>query len=297
MKAFEVVSGNVRNILGEGVVWDAESGSLLWTDIERSELWQLDSAGRIKAVKAPERVGCFAPCETGGLVVAFASGFAFWEPGTGRRKDIAPFEAHLPSTRLNDGGTDRQGRFLAGGMDERDGHPISSLCRLDPDLSVHTLLTDISCSNSLCFSPNGMVMYFADTPKGVIWRFDYDLDSGIPSGQKVFATFEDQPGLPDGSCVDVDGCLWNAQWNGRRIVRYTPSGRIDRLIELPVRNPTCVAFGGAGLDVLYVSTARYLMNPAELEAEPLAGALFAIVPGAIGLPSKKFAPGTSPFSS
>jgi L-arabinonolactonase len=140
-------------------------------------------------------------------------------------------------------------------------------------------------------------MYFADTPRGVIWRFDYDPDSGIPSGQKVFATFEDQPGIPDGSCVDADGCLWNAQWNGRRVVRYTPSGRIDRLIETPVRNPTCVAFGGTKLDILYVSTARYLMKPAEIQAEPLAGALFAIVPGVTGLPSRKFASTTPPFSS
>jgi L-arabinonolactonase len=289
VKNIEIASPDVRNILGEGVIWDARSSSLLWTDIESNQIWLLDSTGRTSAVKTPERVGSFALRERGGLVVAFASGFAFWHPETGRREDIAPFEAHLPSTRLNDGGTDRQGRFLAGGMDEKEGKPLSSLCRLDFDLSLHTLLTDICCANSLCFSPDGRLMYFADTHQGVIWRFHYDIDAGIPSGQQVFATFEDQPGSPDGSCVDADGCLWNAQWNGGRVVRYTPAGVIDRVIELPVRNPTCVAFGGAKLDVLYITTARYLMRPEEIEAEPLAGALFAISPRVTGLPSKRFA--------
>jgi len=94
-------------------------------------------------------------------------------------------------------------------------------------------------------------MYFADTPKAVIWRFDYDIDSGVPSNRQIFATFDDQPGTPDGSCVDADGCLWNAQWDGSRVVRYTPSGRIDRVVAIPTRKPTCVAFGGAKLDTLY----------------------------------------------
>jgi len=221
-------------------------------------------------------------------VAAFASGFAFWDPQTGQRQHIERFEAHLPTTRLNDGGTDRQGRFLAGGFDEGGGKPISSLCRLDFDLSVHTLLTDICCSNGLSFSPDGRIMYFADTPEAVIWCFDYDIDSGVPSNRQVFATFDDRPGTPDGSCVDADGCLWNAQWDGSRIVRYTPSGRIDRVIEMPVHKPTCLAFGGAKLDTLYITSARYHMSPHELEAEPLAGALFAISPGVTGLASEKF---------
>jgi len=121
-----------------------------------------------------------------------------------------------------------------------------------------------------------------------IWRFAYDVDSGVPSDQQVFATFEDQPGMPDGSCVDADGCLWNAQWNGARVIRYTPTGIIDRVVALPVRNPTCVAFGGSAFNVLYITTARYHMKPEEIAAEPLAGALFAVSPGVTGLPSKKF---------
>ncbi|HYY31404.1 MAG TPA: SMP-30/gluconolactonase/LRE family protein [Chthoniobacterales bacterium] len=121
MKEIQTVSDNIRNLLGEGVVWDAGARLLLWTDIEQSELWTLDSSSEIKVAKAPERIASFAPCETGGIIVAFASGFAFWDPKTGQRQDIEKFEAHLPTTRLNDGGTDRQGRFLAGGFDEKGG--------------------------------------------------------------------------------------------------------------------------------------------------------------------------------
>jgi len=278
----------VRNDLGEGVVWDPDRGSVFWVDIEQSEFWELDRSGNVKLTKAPERIGSFAPRKSGGFIVAFASGFSFWDPTTGRREHINHFEPHMPETRLNDGGTDRKGRFLAGGMDERERKPISSLCRVDFDLSVHTLINQISCSNSLCFSPDGNIMYFADTDKRVIWRFDYDNDGGTPHDRRVFVTFEDQPGSPDGSCVDAEGCLWNAQWGGSRVVRYRPDGRIDRVIDLPAPHVSCVAFGGSALDILYITTARHLMKPEEIVAKPLSGALFAVAPGVRGLANTKF---------
>ena len=101
--------------------------------------------------------------------------------------------------------------------------------------------------------------------------------------------FKGQPGAPDGSCVDAEGFIWNAQWNGRRVVRFAPDGRLDHIIEMPVLNPTCVAFGGAELDTLYITTARYLMTAEQLAADPQSGALFAFRPGVKGLPDEKFA--------
>jgi len=283
-----IVSGEVRNDLGEGVVWDPDRNSVFWVDIEQSEFWELDRNGNLKLTRAPERIGSFAPRKNGGFIVAFASGFSFWNPATGQREHINHFEAHMPQTRLNDGGTDRQGRFLAGGVDERDRKPISSLCRVDFDLSVHTLVTDISCSNSLCFSPEGDVMYFADTDKRIIWRFAYDNDEGAPHDRRVFATFEDQPGNPDGSCVDADGCLWNAQWGGSRVVRYRPDGKIDRVINVSAPHVSCVVFGGPALDTLYITTARHMMRPEDVAENPLSGALFAVSPGVRGLANAKF---------
>lgn len=279
-----------RNTLGEGLVWDADAQCLYWTDIEEKRLWMLQPGlGEVRSVAVPERIACFAPREKGGLVVAFASGFAFFDPETGAREDIAPFERGLPHTRLNDGRTDRQGRLIAGGFDEVEGKAISSVVRLDPDLRITKLFNNVTCANGTCFSPDGRTMYFADTPAKEIWAFDYAPSSGALGARRTVARFDDQPGMPDGSCVDAEGFIWNAQWNGRRVVRYAPDGRIDRVLTVPVLNPTCVTFGGADLDTLYITTARYLMSSEQIAAEPQSGALFACQPGVTGLTDAKFA--------
>lgn len=279
-----------RSTLGEGLVWDADEQRLYWTDIEQKQLWMLQpTSGEVRSIAVPERIGCFAPRKKGGLVVAFASGFAFFDPETGKREDIAPFEPELPHTRLNDGRTDRQGRLIAGGFDEVEGKAISSVVRLDPDLRITELFNNVACANSTCFSPDGRTMYFADTPTKEIWAFDYSPSDGALGARRTIARFDAQPGMPDGSCVDTEGFIWNAQWNGRRVVRYAPDGRIDRVVDVPVLNPTCVTFGGAELDTLYITTARYLMRSEQISAEPLSGALFACRPGVRGLPDAKFA--------
>jgi L-arabinonolactonase len=279
-----------RNVLGESVLWDHDAGRLHWVDIESSELWTLDPAnGRTSVHRAPERIACFAPRRGGGLLVGFAGGFAFYDPGTGRRKTLAEFEPDNPHTRLNDGKTDRQGRFVAGGFDEVEGKLVSSVVRLDPDGRMTTLFGGVGCANGICFSPDGATLYFADTNAATMWSYEYDVASGSVGKRALVAGFQDQPGLPDGSCVDAEGFVWNAQWNGRRVVRYAPDGRIDRIIDMPVLNPTCVAFGGANLDTLYITTARYRMTADQLAAEPASGALFATRPGVRGLPDAKFA--------
>jgi L-arabinonolactonase len=279
-----------RNILGESVLWDNDTGRLHWVDIESKELWTLDAvSGRTSVHHAPERIACFAPRRSGGLLVGFASGFAFYDLATGRREDLVQFEPDNAHTRLNDGRTDRQGRFVAGGFDEVEGKLVSSVVRLDPDGRMTTLFDGIGCANSICFSPDGMAMYFADTNVATIWSFEYDVAGGTLGKRSIVAGFKDQPGVPDGSCVDAEGFIWNAQWSGRRVVRYAPDGRIERIVNMPVLNPTCVAFGGVNLDTLYITTARYRMTADQLAADPASGALFAIKPGVRGLPDAKFA--------
>ena len=129
-------------------------------------------------------------------------------------------------------------------------------------------------------------MYFADTMRHTIWAWDYDPATGDATRERVFA--DTGAGRPDGSCVDADGCLWNADYGGWRLVRYTPAGKVDRTIALPVANPTCCCFGGNGLDLLYVTTARQRLSPGELEAQPLAGSVLALRPGATGLAESRF---------
>jgi len=130
-------------------------------------------------------------------------------------------------------------------------------------------------------------MYFADTPEKRIRVYDYDLDSGVLSGERVFVTVEGR-GFPDGSTVDADGCLWNAEWGGGRVVRYAPDGRVLRVLPLPASQVTCCTFGGARLDRLFVTTARTGLDPSALAAEPHAGALFAFDAGVSGLADAPF---------
>jgi L-arabinonolactonase len=279
-----------QNIIGESPTWSVEEQKLYWLDIEKLEFWRYDpETDATKVWKTPERAASFAFREKGGFLVAFESCLAFWNPETGKRTTLKAIEPELATTRMNDGRCDRQGRFIIGGIDESGKFDrISNVYRVDGDLSIHKIISNVAIANSICFSPDGRVMYFADSPTREIWAYDYDIQTGNISNKKVFANFSDQPGMPDGSIVDSEGYLWNAQWNGHRVVRYRPDGVVDRIISIPAMNITCLAFGGKDLDMLYVTTARYLMTPEQIKAEPLSGGLFAVRADVKGLKEPKF---------
>ena len=230
-----------------------------------------------------DRVCCFAPRRNGGFILAFADRVSLLDHITGEEQKICDFEPDNPDTRLNDGRTDRQGRLIAGGMNERTGEANSSVISIGPDLKVSQLFSGVACANSTCFSPDGKTMFFADTPNREIVAYDYDVAVGSVSGRRLHASFCDEPGLPDGSSVDAEGGVWNAEWEGRRVVRVAPNGRIDRVIEVPVWKPTCCAFGGPDLDTLYVTTSRLMSDAEALANEPESGGLFAIKPGVRGV--------------
>jgi sugar lactone lactonase YvrE len=279
-----------RNEHGEGVLWNALDSRLWWTDIHGKALWSLDPvSGNSRSYPAPDRICCFAPRRDGTVLAAFADGFAIFDPQTGRREDIAPFEPDLPQTRLNDGRTDRQGRFIAGGMDEKNLEPVSSVWRVDANLTVTRLFGGVACANSTCFSPSGDAMYFADSPTREILAFDYDTAEGMPGAKRTLATVPPGKGVPDGSCVDAEGFIWNAVWDGYRVERIAPNGRLDRTVEVPVAKPTCTAFGGPELDILFITTSRLDTDAGRLEREPQSGSLFALRPGVMGLIDPPFA--------
>jgi L-arabinonolactonase len=279
-----------RNLHGEGIFWNAEDRRVWWTDINGSHLWWFEPASRASGLIAtPDRVCCFAPRRQGGFIVAFAKSVAFFDPVTGETERFHSFEPDKPETRLNDGRTDRQGRFIAGGMNEGSGAGKSTVIRVDPNRAVTTILNGIGCANSTCFTPDGRQMYFADTFVDEIWVYDYDGTTGTPSNPRLLADFKDEPGGPDGSCVDAEGAVWNAEWEGRRVVRVLPDGTIDRIVEVPVIKPTCCAFGGPELDTLYITTSRLQMTPEQLALEPSAGSLFAFKPGVRGVVDTPFA--------
>ena len=284
MGAQAEIAVNAQNLLGEGIIWSAAHGEAQWVDIFGKLFWIFDpSKGVAKSIALPERLACFAPLGGSRLLAGFASGLAYFDLASGAREDIAAIEADLPSTRLNDGKLDRQGRLVFGTMDEDNpAQPIGRVWSFDGG-APRILFDGVRISNSIAFSPDGRRMYFADTPQGVIWRYDYDVDTGDASNRQIFVEAARDHGYPDGSTVDADGCLWNAKWGGGRVVRYTPEGRLDRVVAIPCSQATCCAFGGADLSTLFVTSARVGLSEAKLAAEPEAGAMFAIHVGVRGL--------------
>jgi L-arabinonolactonase len=287
LEADIVVRG--RCLLGEGVVWSPAHAQAQWVDIIGKTFWTYDPATTATTSAAlPERLACFAPMGGSRILAGFASGLAYFDLAAGVRYPIAAIEADRPSTRLNDAKLDRQGRFVFGTMDERSpAQGIGQVWSFD-GRAPRVLFDDVRISNSIAFSPDGRVMYFADTPLGTIWRFDYNPETGAISDRRVFAEVRSGPGRPDGSTVDADGCLWNAEWGGGRVVRYSPEGRVDRVLPIPCSQVTCCAFGGSDFSTLFVTTARTGLSEAKLGGEPEAGATFAASVGAKGLPDTGF---------
>ena len=277
------------DLLGESPIWCPRTGRLFWVDSRAPALHRLEPAGgRVTSVRLPALIGSIGLREEAGLIAAFQDGLFLLDPDTGERSLLTNPEADRPENRFNDGRVDRQGRFWAGTMNDRRRDPTGALYRLDPDRRVTRIRGEVIVPNSLAWSPDSRVMYFADTYRYRIWSYDFAAEAGLPSGERIFADTSGGPGRPDGSAVDEAGCLWNAEYAGARLVRYTPAGAVDRVVPLPVSNPTCCAFGGPGLETLFVTSARQRLSPEQLEREPLAGGLFALRVGVRGLPEPRF---------
>jgi sugar lactone lactonase YvrE len=287
--AFQVeVAARGADRLGECPLWDEREKMLWWVDSRWPAVKRLDPAnGAVMMLVLPEVVGSIAFREKGGLVAATKSGIHFLDASSGALTTAANPEAQLPENRFNDGRCDRQGRFWAGTMCDVRRDPTGSLYRFDADLTCTRLRNTIIIPNSLAFSPDGRTMYFADTNRHAIWAYDYDPASGAATRERVFA--DTGSGRPDGSCVDAQGCLWNAEYGAGRLVRYTPTGKVDRVVGVPVANPTCCAFGGEDFGTLFVTTATQRLTPEDLAGQPLAGSLLALRPGVQGLPEGRFA--------
>ena len=280
--------------IGEGAVWDHAEQVLYWVDITAGEVHRFDpSTGEDRVWPVGEAVGSLAVRVGGGLVLATRSGFWLYDPGTGERVAVADPEAGRADSRFNDGSTDPAGRFWAGTMKDRgERAPVSALYRLDTDLTVHRGYDGLYISNGLAFSPDGRTMYFSDSYTDVrtIWACDYDVDDGVPTNRRVFFDTRSVAGMPDGGTVDAAGCYWMAGVGGWQVVRLTPDGEVDRVVDLPVERPSKPMFGGADLDVLFVTSLSEGITAGSEEQQPQAGGLFAVTGlGAAGVPQVRFA--------
>jgi sugar lactone lactonase YvrE len=161
-------------------------------------------------------------------------------------------------------------------MKESLDEPAGALYRVDADGTVTTHAEALICSNGLAFSPDGRIMYHADSRQKTVWRYDYDPKTGSATNKQVYCVSRDDEGRPDGAAVDVDGCYWIARYGGRRVVRHAPDGSEIFMFEVPVDNPTMCAFAGDDLSTLVITSARGNLSAEQLKDQPQAGSVFAV---------------------
>jgi sugar lactone lactonase YvrE len=267
-------------------MWDARSGRIAWVDILSRRVHLTDSAtGATETIDTPLDVGAIAPRAKGGFVAALQDGF--WVIGDGPARRIATIPEARSGLRFNDGKCDPAGRFWAGTMAYDQAAGAASLYRLDADGLSTRVIDGVTISNGLDWSIDGSTMYYVDSPLQRIDAFDYAPDTGEIADRRIAIQVAPDAGTPDGLTVDAEGGIWIALWGGGAVHRYL-DGRLERVIQLPVSQPTSCAFGGAELDELYVTSAWEGLSDTDRRAQPLAGALFRIRTGIRGVPARSY---------
>ncbi len=283
---------DVKTTLGEGPLWDVEQQRLYFIDSFDGRVFRCTAdGGEVRSWDVPEKIGSIAIRKDGdGAICSLANGFHALDFRTGEVALIHDPEPGKPNNRINDGKVDRRGRFVAGSMDTMEEGPNGALYRLDPDFSVHRLDSDIIVSNGPCWSPDDRIFYFADSWSGEIYAYDYDIETGSASNRRTFVRLDtSRGGAADGSTVDAEGCLWNAQVYDSKIIRYRPDGTVDRVIDMPVKKVTSVMFGGPNLDILYVTSMAKPPLPRFPADGVMRGSVFAVRGlGIRGLPEPRF---------
>lgn len=281
-----------QDVVGEGPVWSVDEQALYWVDILGCRFHRFHPAsGEHDTYTLDVTIGALALRATGGLVMATGKGFATFDLATRTVTFLAHPEASTPHMRFNDGNVDCRGRFWAGTMSTipEKWHSLQgNLYRLNPDRSVQVMDTGYALINGIGWSPDNASMYVVDSVHKLVYLYDFDPDSGAIAHRRTFLDTSDEMGVPDGLAVDQEGALWVAFWDGWKIVRYDPSGKRLSQIDLPVQCPSSCAFGGKNLDELYITSAWEELNEQQRANQPLAGDLFHMKTGVVGIPRPRF---------
>lgn len=284
---------------GEGVLWCERRQALFWVDIDGARLWMhVPAAGRTRDWALPDRPGCIALATSGELLLVLAKAMYRADLDAALDTDattlalshLADVEAGEPRTRSNDGRADRNGNFVFGTMDESaEKTPIGAFYQYSAAHGLRRLpLPGAAIPNSICFSPDGRTLYFCDSMQQLIQCCEYDPAAASTGTPRPFARVDLAGAAADGSTIDVEGRLWNAQWGAARVVRHGHDGSIERIVPVPVPQPSCCTIGGPGLDMLYVITSPQGLDEAAREAFPESGSLFGIPLGrTLGLPENR----------
>ena len=269
-------------------MWDDAAARLLWVDLTAGQVHALhSSSGAVRSWALGREVGLAVPRRSGGLALAVREGFAVLDEA-GEETPLASPLVDRPELRMNDGAVDPAGRLWAGSMayDSRAG--AGALYCLDADGTLTTMLEEVTISNGMAWDATARWLYYIDTGTGGIDRFAYDAPTGAISDRRRVVEIPPELGVPDGMTIDDEGCLWVAVWDGWQVRRHAPDGRLLDVVEVPVERPTSCAFGGPGLDRLFITTSRFGLADSALAGQPLAGALLVADVGARGLPTPAF---------
>jgi len=276
--------------LGEGPHWDLVTGRLLRVDIEAGRVWRLDPAtGRAGLLELGVAVGFAIPRVQGGLVLGLEHAIVLLDAEDRQERVLCAVEPDAADNRVNDGKVDARGRLWFGTLSRSRSPGTAALYRLEPDGTLARVLDGLTIANGTGWSQDGETLYFIDSTTQRVDVFAYDEAAGTLSERRPFAAVDPADGLPDGLTVDAEGGVWVALFGGGAVRRYAPDGTLDRVVAIPTSNPTSVAFGGGpDLETLYVTTARRRLDPVQLAAQPLAGAVLSLVPGVRGRPAHPF---------
>ena len=280
--------------VGESPLWCARHALWYWVDITARAIWRLDPAtGAARAWHADQMVACIAQDEEGGFIAGMERGiYRLRLDEASDKVDAvllgAPAE-NIAGMRFNDGRCDRQGRFWSGTMalDMALVPDSGKLYRYAADAGISApVVSGLVVQNGLAWSPDGRTMYLSDShvSRQIVWAFDYDIDSGVPGGQRVFVDMQRHPGRPDGAAIDVDGCYWTCANDAGQLHRFTPEGRLDRSIALPLAKPSMCSFGGADMKTLLVTS----ISAGAPAGDLLAGSVLMLEPGVAGMPESRF---------
>lgn len=280
---------DAKAILGEGPVWRAETQDLVWVDIESAKVNCFSPAsGENKTWDVEEKVGLAVPAENGDLILGMTVGLTRLNLESGEVSPIIDPEKDLPNNRFNDGKVDPEGRLWAGTMGLDEAPNVGSLYRLNRNHSADKLFDQVSISNGMAWSADHKSYYYIDSPTRQVAAFDCDMDAGTVSNRRVAFELPEGMGYPDGMCIDNDGMLWVALWQGWGVARFAPDGELLGKIEVPVERVTSCCFGGDNWDELYITTASRDLDEAGKAEQPQAGGVFHCKPGVSGPPTNLY---------
>lgn len=289
MHKLEIIE-NSKSILGEGPVYKEDENSLYWTDIKDKKIYKYDLKSKeLINYKFNKEIGSYAFTQDNKLIATTNDGFEYLDLKTKEISSILNPESHLPNNRFNDGKCDEKGRYFAGTMDNNEEEVKGSLYCLDGN-KIEKKESDLFISNGLGWNSDSTKFYLTDSPRRIIYVYDYDLLTSKMSNKKVFVNIDEKDGYPDGLCIDSQNHIWSAHWAGSKITRYKPDGSIDRIINMPVPNVTSCCFGGADYKTLFITTAQKGLSKEELQKAPLSGCTFVLNTDVEGLKANNFKP-------